>query len=50
MAAALGAVDETSAMSVTMAFESSRLGQGEAARLLARVRTLVEEPYGLLSS
>jgi len=50
MAAALGAVDETSAMSVTMAYDSSRLGQGEAARLLARVRALVEEPYRLLSS
>jgi pyruvate/2-oxoglutarate dehydrogenase complex dihydrolipoamide acyltransferase (E2) component len=50
MAAAMGAIDEASAMSVTMAYDSSRLGQGEAARLLARVRSLVEEPYGLLSS
>lgn len=50
VAAAMGAIDEGSAMSVTMAYDSSRLGQGEAARLLARVRTLVEEPYGLLSS
>lgn len=50
MAAAMGAIDEASAMSITMSYDSSRLGQGEAARLLARVRTLVEEPYGLLSS
>lgn len=50
MAAALGAVDEGISMSVTMAYDSARLDAGDAARLLARVRTLVEEPYGLLSS
>jgi pyruvate/2-oxoglutarate dehydrogenase complex dihydrolipoamide acyltransferase (E2) component len=50
LAAAMGAIDEDTAMSVTIAYDSSYLGQGEAARLLARVRTLVEEPYGLLSS
>lgn len=50
LAAALGAIDESSTMSVTMAYDSSRIGPGEAARLLARVRMLVEEPYGLLSS
>ncbi len=50
LAVALGAIDESGAMSVTMAYDSARIGPGEAARLLARVRILVEEPYGLLSS
>ncbi len=50
LAASIGAIDESGWMSVTMAYDSSRLGPGEAARILARVRRLVEEPYGLLSS
>jgi hypothetical protein len=50
LAASLGAIDEAGAMSVTIAYDSSRIGPGDAARMLARVRSLVEEPYGLLSS
>jgi len=50
MAATMGAIDEPGWISVTMAYDSSRLGPGEAARILTRVRGLVEEPYGLLSS
>lgn len=50
MAASMGAIDGSGHMNVTMVYDSSRLGPAEAARILTRVRCLVEEPYGLLAS
>lgn len=50
LAASMGAIDGSGHMNVTMVYDSSRLGPAEAARILTRVRDLVEEPYGLLAS
>jgi pyruvate/2-oxoglutarate dehydrogenase complex dihydrolipoamide acyltransferase (E2) component len=50
LAASMGAIGGRGWMSVTMAYDSARAGPGEAARILARVRRLVEEPYALLTS
>lgn len=50
LAASMGAIGERGLLSVTMAYDSARAGAGEAARILARVRRLVEEPYALLTS
>ncbi len=47
---AVGGIDEAGMLVVTMSYHSAVLGPGEAARLLSRVRLLVEEPYGLLST
>lgn len=49
LAATLSSVDQAGSIGVTIAYESSRIGVGDAARLLARVRMLIEEPYGLLA-
>ncbi len=49
LAATLSSVDQAGTIGVTIAYESSRIGVGDAARLLARVRMLLEEPYGLLA-
>ena len=49
LAATLSGVDQAGSIGVTISYESSRIGVGDAARLLARVRMLLEEPYGLLA-
>jgi hypothetical protein len=49
LAATLSSVDQAGTIGVTIAYESSRIGVGDAARFLARVRMLLEEPYGLLA-
>lgn len=49
LAVALTGMDEAGDINVTIVYDSARIAPGEAARLLERVRMLVEEPYGLLS-
>lgn len=45
---ALGATRRDGLASLTMAYDSGRWSEGSAGRLLARVRELLEAPYGML--
>lgn len=50
MALALGmGAPVAGSVTLTMSFDSSVLGETDAGRILARVRSLVEEPYGLFA-
>lgn len=45
---AIGAPGDDGSALLTMAYDSGRWGEGSAARLLARARTLIETPYAML--
>jgi len=49
LAVFVGGVDQAGTIGVTIAYDSSRIGIGDAARILARARLLMEEPYGLFA-
>lgn len=48
VAFACGHIDEAGKLILTMAYDGARIGEGAAARLLARIREVVRAPYAML--
>jgi pyruvate/2-oxoglutarate dehydrogenase complex dihydrolipoamide acyltransferase (E2) component len=48
VAFACGHIDDADKLILTMAYDPARMGEGAAARLLARVREVVQAPYAML--